>query len=74
MAIYKEHMGDYCSNQELYFPYETSKDVLHFGNGKCIEVRLSLLELHFYQKVIMNAATQLNSHDLTQALLSSSHF
>ena len=40
-------MGDYCSNQELYFPYETSKDVLHFGNGKCIEVRLSLLELHF---------------------------
>ena len=47
MAIYKEHMGDYCSNQELYFPYETSKDVLHFGNGKCIEVRLSLLELHF---------------------------
>ena len=67
-------MGDYCSNQELYFPYEISKDVLHFGNGKCIEVRLSLLELHFYQKVIMNAATQLNSHDLTQALLSSSHF
>ena len=22
-------------------PHETSKDVLHFGNGKCIEVRLS---------------------------------
>lgn len=36
----------------------------------CIEVRLSLLEHHFFHQVIMNAVTQLKSYDLTQALLS----
>ena len=40
----------------------------------CIEVRLSLLEHHFFHQVIMNAVTQLKSYDLTQALLSGSHF
>ena len=39
-----------------------------------VMVSVLRLELHFYQKVIMNAATQLNSYDLTQALLSGSHF
>ena len=53
-------MGDNCSYQELYIsPQETSKDALHFGDGKCFEVRLSLLEHHFFYKVIAIAATQL---------------
>ena len=39
-------------------PHETSKDALHFGDGKCVEVRLSLPEHHFFYKVIAIAATQ----------------
>ena len=69
-------MGDYSSYQELYFPHETSKGLMreNFGNSKCIEVRLSLLEHHVFHNVIMNAAAQLKSYDLTQALLSGCHF
>ena len=59
MAIYRERTGDNCSYQELYIsPHKTSKDALHFGDGKCVEVRLSLLEHHFFYKVIAIAATQ----------------
>ena len=57
-------MGDYC---------ETSKNALHFGDGKCVEVRLSLLEHHFFHKVMPIATTQHKIYYLTQALLSGIH-
>ena len=48
MVIYRERMGDYC---------ETSTDALHFGDSKCVEVRLSLLEHHLFHEVTAIAAT-----------------
>ena len=73
--LLKQRSKDFTGNiweiivvtRSCIFPHETSKDALHFGNGKCIEVRLSLLKHHFFHKGIMNATTQLKSYDRTQA-------
>ena len=70
-------MGDYCSCQELFprmKPRKIPYMLVTVSVLACIEVRLSLLEHHFFHQVIMNAVTQLKSYDLTQALLSGSHF
>ena len=68
-------MGDYCSYQELYIsPHETSKDALHFGDGKCVEVRLSLLEHHFFTKLSRSLLHSKKNYYLTHALLSGIHF
>ena len=77
MKIYREHTGDYCSCQELFprmKPRKIPYMLVTVSVLACIEVRLSLLEHHFFHQVIMNAVTQLKSYDLTQALLSGSHF